>query len=77
MGIYTHSPTLFQMFALYEHKVAVLDRRSFGAIGSENMHFLRLSIAADLETLEEGIRRIAAAGADVDGFRRFIEKGAI
>jgi aspartate/methionine/tyrosine aminotransferase len=67
--------TLFQMFALYEHKVAVLDRKSFGAIGSENMHFLRLSIAADLETLEEGVRRIAAAGDDVDGFRRFVEKG--
>lgn len=39
------------------------------------MHFLRLSIAADLETLEEGIRRIAAAGNDIDGFRRFVEKG--
>jgi bifunctional pyridoxal-dependent enzyme with beta-cystathionase and maltose regulon repressor activities len=63
------------MFALYEHKVAVMDRRSFGAIGTENFHFLRLSIAADLDTLKEGIRRIAAAGDDIEGFRGFVEKG--
>ena len=69
----TTSPaTLFQMFALYHHKVAVMDRRSFGAIGTENMHFLRLSIAANLEILKEGVRRIAGAGDDVEGFRRYI-----
>jgi aspartate/methionine/tyrosine aminotransferase len=71
----TSPSTLFQMFALYVHKVAAMDRRSFGAIGTENMHFLRLSIAADIETLEEGIRRIAAAGDDVTGFTRFIANG--
>ena len=71
----TSPSTLFQMFALYEHKVAVMDRRSFGAIGTENLHFLRLSIAADLDTLKEGVRRIAAAGEDIEGFRRFVEKG--
>ena len=71
----TSPSTLFQMFALYEHKVAVMDRRSFGAIGAENLHFLRLSIAADLDTLKEGVRRIKAAGEDIDGFKRFIDKG--
>ena len=71
----TSPSTLFQMFALYGHKVAVLDRKSFCSIGAEDMHFLRVSIAADLATLEEGVRRIAAAGKDADGFRRFVEKG--
>jgi aspartate/methionine/tyrosine aminotransferase len=71
----TSPSTLFLMFALYINKVAVMDRRSFGAIGTENMHFLRLSIAADVETLEEGVRRLGAAGDDVAGFRRFVEKG--
>ena len=71
----TSPSTLFQMFALYQHRVAVLDRKSFGSIGTENLHFLRLSIAADLETLKEGVRRIASAGEDVEGFRRFVEKG--
>lgn len=67
--------TLFQMFALYRHQVAVMDRRSFGAIGTENRHFLRLSIAADLKTLEEGVGRIAAAADDTAGFADFIERG--
>lgn len=71
----TSPSTLFQMFALYAHKVAVMDRRSFGAIGTENLHFLRLSIAADLDTLKEGVRRIAAAGDDMQGFRRFVDQG--
>lgn len=71
----TSPSTLFQMFALYHHQVAVLDRRSFGAIGTEKMHFLRLSIAADLETLNEGVRRIEAAGDDINGFKRFVETG--
>ena len=71
----TSPATLFQMFALYNHLVAVMDRRSFGAIGTENMHFLRLSIAADIESLKEGVRRLAAAGDDVGGFREFVKKG--
>ena len=71
----TTPATLFQMFALYRHHVAVMDRRSFGAIGSEKMHFLRLSIAADLPTLEEGVRRIAAAADDREGFADFIAAG--
>ena len=73
--IYTSPSTLFQMFALYNHHVAVMDRRSFGAIGAEGMHFLRLSIAADIKSLEEGVRRLAAAGDDVEGFQRFVREG--
>ncbi len=71
----TSPSTLFQMFALYQHKVAVMDRQSFGTIGANGLHFLRLSIAAELETLREGVRRIAAAGDDTAGFRHFFEKG--
>ena len=71
----TSPSTLFQMFALYEHKVAVMDRRSFGAIGVENLHYIRLSIAADLDSLKEGVRRIAAAGDDRQGFKNFVKKG--
>jgi len=73
--IATSPSTLFQMFALYNHKVAVMDRRSFGAIGTEKLHFLRLSIAADIESLKEGVKRIAAAGDDREGFRRFVAEG--
>ena len=71
----TSPSTLFQMFALYRHKVAVMDRRSFGALGAEEKHFLRLSIAADMDTLKEGVSRIAAAGDDADGFAEFLEQG--
>ena len=54
-----------------------MDRKSFGAIGAEDLHFLRISIASDLEKLEEGVRRIAAAGGDVNGFERFMESGEL
>lgn len=67
--------TLFQMFLLYEYQVAVMDRQSFGIIGTENLHFLRLSIASELEALEEGVRRIESAGKDIEGFKRFVQKG--
>ena len=72
----TSPATLFQMFALYHHHIAVMDRRSFGAIGADHLHFLRLSIAADLETLEEGVRRLDRAGRDTEGFQRFVSAGA-
>ena len=71
----TSPSTLFQKFALYHHGVATLDRRSFGVIGSEGKHYLRLSTANDLESLKEGIRRIEAASNDGEGFRRFLAKG--
>lgn len=71
----TSPSTLFQMFALYQYYVAVMDRRSFGAIGTQDLHYLRISIAADLATLQEGVRRLAAAAGDGDGFQRFVARG--
>ena len=50
-----------------------MDRRSFGVIGSEGQNFLRLSYAADMDSIREGIRRIAAGVADHDGFARFLQ----
>jgi aspartate/methionine/tyrosine aminotransferase len=71
----TSPSTLFQMFLLFEHQVATLDRKSFGQIGAERLHYLRLSIATDMESLKEGLKRFAAAAQDAEGFRRFFRKG--
>ncbi|MCI0622618.1 MAG: hypothetical protein L0387_13320 [Acidobacteria bacterium] len=68
----TSPSTLFQMFALYVHRVAVLDRRSFGQIGSDGQHCIRLSTASNLETLREGVRRLGRAAKDTPGFQGFI-----
>ncbi|HCY87687.1 MAG TPA: aspartate aminotransferase [Desulfobacteraceae bacterium] len=65
---------LFQMFALYRHGVAVLDRSSFGSIGARDQHFIRLSLASSREDLSEGVTRIAAAGSDKDGFKMFLKE---
>lgn len=72
----TTSPSsLFQMFLLWNYCVATMDRKSFGQIGTENMHFLRLSIATGLEDLKIGMERMATAINDKEGFARFIEAG--
>jgi aspartate/methionine/tyrosine aminotransferase len=71
----TSPSTLFQMFLLFERQVATLDRKSFGRIGTEKLHYLRLSIATDTPSLKEGMARFAAAAGDRDGFRRFFERG--
>ncbi|MEH0021489.1 MAG: aminotransferase class I/II-fold pyridoxal phosphate-dependent enzyme [Desulfobacter sp.] len=68
----TTPATMFQMFALYHHGVAVLDRVSFGAIGARDQHFIRISLASARKELREGIARLAAAGGDTDGFRTFV-----
>ena len=60
------------MFALYHHGVAVLDRRSFGKLGSEGKHYLRLSMASDREVLEDGVRRLNAAVEDHKGMKQFL-----
>ena len=65
---------IFQMFALYEHQIAVLDRKSFGNIGADGKHFLRLSIAAEKSVLEEGVLRIKNAGEDTNGLNRFLKE---
>jgi len=72
---HTSPATLFQIFLLYHHGVATLDRRSFGVIGSEGKHYLRLSLATDMASLREGIDRIARASTDREGFRGFIDGG--
>ncbi|WP_176226763.1 aminotransferase class I/II-fold pyridoxal phosphate-dependent enzyme [Candidatus Hakubella thermalkaliphila] len=71
----TTPSTLFQMFLLFQYDVATMDRKAFGRIGSENRHFLRLSFATDLASLELGIQRIALASKDRDGFWKFIREG--
>jgi len=71
----TSPSTLFQMFLLYRYQVATMDRRSFGVIGAEGRHYLRLSIATGLEDLEEALVRIAAAARDSEGFRAFVKEG--
>ena len=71
----TTSPsTLFQMFLLWTYHVAMMDRKSFGQIGTENMHYLRLSIATGMEDLKLGMERMAKAVEDEAGFALFIEK---
>lgn len=70
----TSPATLFQMFLLLRHHVATMDRRSFGAIGSEGRHFLRISIATGLQDLKEAVARIAAAARDRRGFARFVRE---
>jgi aspartate/methionine/tyrosine aminotransferase len=71
----TSPSTLFQMFLLFGHHVATMDRRSFGRIGTEGKHFLRLSIATGSDDLREGLRRIEAAADDKAGFARFVREG--
>ncbi len=70
----TTSPSaLFQRFLLGVHHVATLDRRSFGTIGSEGKHYLRISIATGLEDLREAAFRIALAADDREGFHNFVK----
>ena len=63
---------MLQMFLLYRHGVATMDRASFGAIGSEDEHFLRLSIANGLDQLQAGVERIARGATDPGGFAEFL-----
>jgi aspartate/methionine/tyrosine aminotransferase len=71
----TSPATLFQMFLLWRHHVATMDRRSFGRIGSDGQHYLRLSIATGLDDLRLGLDRMRAAAADGQGFRDFVREG--
>jgi aspartate/methionine/tyrosine aminotransferase len=71
----TSPSTLFQMFLLFAYQVAALDRKSFGRIGTEQLHYLRLSIATDTASLQEGLTRIAAAAQDRQGFQRYVDGG--
>jgi aspartate/methionine/tyrosine aminotransferase len=72
----TSPSTLFQMFLLYNHHVATLDRNSFGKLGAEGKHYLRISIASELGVLEEGVKRLEAAAVDRAGFEKFMKTTA-
>jgi hypothetical protein len=52
-----------------------MDRRSFGTLGAEGEHYLRISIATALEDLKLGLERIRNAATDLDGFQQFIQEG--
>ncbi|MFH0799721.1 MAG: aminotransferase class I/II-fold pyridoxal phosphate-dependent enzyme [Pseudomonadota bacterium] len=71
----TSPSTLFQMFLLFRYHVATMDRKSFGRIGTEGMHFLRISIATGIDDLKEGMKRLADAAKDKDGFAAFVKEG--
>ncbi|HEY0788523.1 MAG TPA: aminotransferase class I/II-fold pyridoxal phosphate-dependent enzyme, partial [Thermoanaerobaculia bacterium] len=71
----TSPSTLVQRFMLFRYAVATMDRRSFGRIGTEGKHFLRISIATGLEDLKEAVRRFETASRDLDGFRDFLKNG--
>jgi aspartate/methionine/tyrosine aminotransferase len=67
--------TLFQMFLLFKYHVATMDRKSFGQIGAEGKHFLRISIATGIDDLKEGVDRIAQVAGDKDGFQAYVKEG--
>jgi aspartate/methionine/tyrosine aminotransferase len=69
----TSPATLLMRFLLYYHGVATVDRRSFGVLRSEGQHFVRISYATDMRSIEEGVARIRKGARDGDGFREFIE----
>jgi aspartate aminotransferase len=71
----TSPSTLFQMFLLWRYQVATLDRASFGRIGAEGQHFLRLSIATGTEDLRDAADRIRRAADDRTGFQEFMREG--
>ncbi len=73
----TSPSTLFQMFLLFDYGVATLDRKSFGRIGSEGKHYLRISIATAYDDLRAGVARIESAARDRAGFRRFVAEGRL
>jgi aspartate aminotransferase len=70
----TSPSSLFQMFLLFRYYVAAMDRRSFGDLGAEGRHFLRLSIATGLDDLREAVARIGRASQDQEGFASFMKE---
>jgi aspartate aminotransferase len=62
-----------QAFLLERYGVATMDRHSFGRIGADGQHFLRVSIAASLERLMEAAERISRAAKDTEGFAEFVQ----
>lgn len=64
----------FSVVRLYGHGVATLDRGAFGTINSEGQHFIRVSLASNLDTLEAGLRCLGAAARDEKGAQNFMLK---
>lgn len=74
----TTSPsTMLQMFLLLRHHVATMDRRSFGRIGAENRHYLRLSFATGMDDLKQALVSIRRALEDRTGFADFVREGRL
>ena len=71
----TTPSTMFQYFLLYRYHVASMDRRSFGRIGSDGKHYLRLSIATGMDDLKEACKRLEAASRDRTGFAAWVAEG--
>lgn len=71
----TSPSTLVQMFLLFKYYVASMDRKSFGRIGTEKMHYLRLSIATGKDDLVEALKRIEKACHDRNGFAAYVKEG--
>jgi aspartate/methionine/tyrosine aminotransferase len=67
----TSPSRMLQGFLLERYGVATMDRNSFGRIGADGEHFLRLSIAASLERLREGIKRMQQAFSDKAGWTEY------
>ncbi len=68
----TTPAAMLQMFLLYRYGVATMDRASFGRIGAEGQHFLRMSIANGMDDIRRGVGRIGRAAGDADGFANFV-----
>ncbi len=71
----TSPSTLLQMFLLYCYGVATMDRKSFGSIGVEDSHFLRISFATSMDELKLAVERIRRAAFDVNGFSDYVASG--
>lgn len=67
----TSPSRMLQGFLLERYGVATMDRNSFGRIGADGEHFLRLSIAASLDRLREGVRRGQQAFDDRGGWTQY------
>jgi aspartate aminotransferase len=67
----TSPSRMLQGFLLERYGVATMDRNSFGRIGADGEHFLRLSIATSLERLREGIKRMQQAFSDQLGWNEY------
>jgi len=67
----TSPSRMLQGSCLERYGVATMDRNSFGRIGADGEHFLRLSIAASLDRLREGVRRMQQAFDDRGGWTQY------